>query len=674
MAVGLIFLNVGVLVSQLTHLFFSKIPVIDTPIRVFSSWDGYDDSLPTAGLLQGKELSHTLYTSEEQRHFLDIYGKVCAPSASRNSNLVLQRYDTLPSHFQVQLWKYCMLYSGHGNVWFDVTNLTPLMSVNELLKPQENVALAIDGPAQLLHDAFLQLAQDHSILAQHMISLLLETSNEVLEKDDLLLPHSLATLVQSDLLGEVVLFRSNCQHVASDRLESPYKYKNGMSCPIPSGYCCHVTTSTTGHLPVMALRHPVRASPEQPQHGVEAANLYFSLVEEISLPLDMRVTPDETPNFFDILLHNDCLPTQKNCNKCLKLNGNCESCHEACPCYCRALCRIRPPPKQVVKEYHVYPPQYKKDSSRLIPKLIHQTWYEPVTKEGYPNMSRLIESFKQSGWEYTFYDDDTAAKFLSDYFPPEVREAYDSILPGAFKADLFRYCVLLIKGGVYADMDVLLETHLDEAVADDVGFMTPIDEPGSNVGHRSCLWNGFLAVAPGHPFLAKTIELVVNNIRNRFTSVDYDDMLCPNPVLSVSHSVDTLFTCGPCILGAAINTVIGRHMQDEFEIGDVDIWGKQRETASPDDARFLIPGRTIILNQNKRDMGAHRFTWTERNLMVAATDMPDYDDRPPTVVHYSKTHLKVGVYGLQKLYKDSRRANEELRVIVKKNTLPLLGK
>jgi mannosyltransferase OCH1-like enzyme len=161
-------------------------------------------------------------------------------------------------------------------------------------------------------------------------------------------------------------------------------------------------------------------------------------------------------------------------------------------------------------------------------------------------MSRLIESFKQSGWEYTFYDDATAAEFLSQHFPPEVREAYDSILPGAFKADLFRYCVLLIKGGVYADMDVLLETNLNEAIASDVGFMTPIDEPGIHVGHRSCLWNGFLAVAPGHPFLARTIEIVVNNIRNRFTSVDYANMLCPNPVLSVLHSVDTLFTCGPC--------------------------------------------------------------------------------------------------------------------------------
>lgn len=112
-------------------------------------------------------------------------------------------------------------------------------------------------------------------------------------------------------------------------------------------------------------------------------------------------------------------------------------------------------------------------------------------------------------------------------------------------------------------------------------------------------------------------------------------------------------------------------MQDEFEIGDVDLWrGQSREDASPNDPRFLIPGRTIILAQNKQDMGAHRFTWTDRNLMVAATDMPDYDDRPPSLVHYSKTHLKVGVYGLQKLYNDtlSQRANEELRIIVKNPT------
>jgi len=414
--------------------------------------------------------------------------------------------------------------------------------------------------------------------------------------------------------------------------------------------------------------------------------------------------PADTPNFFDILFENDCLPYRKECHRCLKDVANeaptistdengeeqvtltqenaCSKCQLECPCYCDILCKIRPQPKPITRTYSITPPKYRKEPNRLVPKIIHQTWFEPVTKDKYPNMSRLIESWKKSGWEYYFYNDDTAGEFLGSHFPPEVREAYESITPGAFKADLFRYCVLLIRGGVYADMDVLLETNLDDAVANDIGFMTPIDEPGIHVGHRSCLWNGLIASAPGHPFLARTIEIVVNNIRNRFTAVDYDDMLCPNPILSVSHTVDTLFTCGPCILGAGINNLLGRHMQTEFDIGDVDIWQSERSqqeasqgsvadannnvSVRPDDPRLLIPGRTIILEQNKNDMGAHRFTWADRHLIIASTDMPDYDDRPTSKEHYSKTHEKAGVYGMRKLYTNTKRANEEIRIVVEK--------
>lgn len=39
-----------------------------------------------------------------------------------------------------------------------------------------------------------------------------------------------------------------------------------------------------------------------------------------------------------------------------------------------------------------------------------------------------------------------------------------------------RYCVLLIHGGIYADVDVLLSTDLDKLVEDDIGFMVPVDE------------------------------------------------------------------------------------------------------------------------------------------------------------------------------------------------------
>jgi hypothetical protein len=207
-----------------------------------------------------------------------------------------------------------------------------------------------------------------------------------------------------------------------------------------------------------------------------------------------------------------------------------------------------------------------------------------------------------------------------------------------------------------------------------------------------CLWNGFIASAPNHPFLAKAIETVVNQVRNRFTSVDVDATFCPHPELSILHAYDTLFTAGPCLLGSSLNRVLGRNAQTSHVPGELhNLWsGEQRELTqkgtsfvvtgddNDDNMEHRIPGRTIILHQNKWDMGAHRFTFLEQNLVVAATDLPDSNDRDKVISnnnnedpddenkheHYSKAHAKTGVYGVEHLYKDQRRANEEIRIVV----------
>jgi len=370
-----------------------------------------------------------------------------------------------------------------------------------------------------------------------------------------------------------------------------------------------------------------------------------------------------TPNMFQLLLENDCLPTDRHCHKCLRSSsaskGDCTSCLHVCHCYCTILCQVLPEPKFIAARYTIQPPKYTYRSYHYpsllgkqsvgIPLIIHQTWFETVSREKYPNMSRLIQSFQKTGLQYKFYNDDDATYFLQKHFPPEVKEAYDALLPGAFKADLFRYCVLLIEGGIYADMDVLLESNLHTLLTPDIGFLIPIDAPGMEQGNRMCLWNGFIASRPGHPILAKVIEIVVNNIRNRFTGVDYDTLFCPTPMLSVSHTVDMLLTTGPCILGYSINTLLNKHPQSSFIPGEIN--------------STLFPGRTIILDQNKNDMGAHRFTFLEENVIVAATDMPDYEDRVNQKTnHYSKTRVQAGVYGMDSLYRNDFNVDEEIRL------------
>jgi hypothetical protein len=181
-----------------------------------------------------------------------------------------------------------------------------------------------------------------------------------------------------------------------------------------------------------------------------------------------------------------------------------------------------------------------------------------------------------------------------------------------------------------------------------------------------CLWNGLIASAPGHPYLAKAIETVVNQVRNRFTSVDVDATFCGatnHPELSILHAFDTLFTAGPCLLGASINRVLERDAQTQFVAGEIYASGSSAAGSDP----VTIPGRTIILQQNKWDMGAHRFTHLEENIVVAATDLPDSNDLEhlkSDKEHYSKTHAKTGIYGLEHLYADKQQANEDIRIHV----------
>jgi len=108
------------------------------------------------------------------------------------------------------------------------------------------------------------------------------------------------------------------------------------------------------------------------------------------------------------------------------------------------------------------------------------------------------------------------------------------------------------------------------------------------------------------------------------------------------------------MLGASVNKVLGRHGQTHFQPG------KLHQDKS------VFPGRAIILQQNKKDMGAHRFTLIEKNMLVAATDMPDFKDDPVADrIHYAnQTRAHFTIYGANNLYVDHTKANEDIRIVV----------
>ena len=82
---------------------------------------------------------------------------------------------------------------------------------------------------------------------------------------------------------------------------------------------------------------------------------------------------------------------------------------------------------------------------KRIPKIIHCTHYNKsiIPIKVWYNLYKYANDYKVN-----YYSDKDCINFLKEYFPPEIHKIFIRLKTGAHKADLFRYCVLYIKGGV----------------------------------------------------------------------------------------------------------------------------------------------------------------------------------------------------------------------------------
>ena len=65
------------------------------------------------------------------------------------------------------------------------------------------------------------------------------------------------------------------------------------------------------------------------------------------------------------------------------------------------------------------------------------------------------------GWERVVYNDTMISAFLSEHFVPAVGKVFAGLQEGAHKADLFRYAMMYIHGGVYFDIKTELIAPLN---------------------------------------------------------------------------------------------------------------------------------------------------------------------------------------------------------------------
>uniref|UniRef100_A0A6C0DPN3 Glycosyltransferase n=1 Tax=viral metagenome TaxID=1070528 RepID=A0A6C0DPN3_9ZZZZ len=145
-----------------------------------------------------------------------------------------------------------------------------------------------------------------------------------------------------------------------------------------------------------------------------------------------------------------------------------------------------------------------------IPLNVFLTW---KTKELPPKMQKSVDKLKRENPEFTYhlFDDNDCHNFIKENFNEDVANAYDSLIPGAFKADLWRYCVLYKRGGIYLDIKYHTVNGFKLInLTDKEYFIRDIEASGSGI------YNAFMICKPGNQKMYNCITKIIENVKNKY--------------------------------------------------------------------------------------------------------------------------------------------------------------
>jgi hypothetical protein len=133
---------------------------------------------------------------------------------------------------------------------------------------------------------------------------------------------------------------------------------------------------------------------------------------------------------------------------------------------------------------------------------------------------------------YYFWTDDRIRKWMKTYMGEEVMEAFNHIIPGAFRADFFRYCVLYHYGGMWLDMGTELYVNIKRWLQDHPAHgLFVVEEEFADVGY----WNGCIIASPGHPALKQAIDQCMFHISIHYYGTNPLQITGPTCWYRVAH-------------------------------------------------------------------------------------------------------------------------------------------
>ena len=161
--------------------------------------------------------------------------------------------------------------------------------------------------------------------------------------------------------------------------------------------------------------------------------------------------------------------------------------------------------------------EIKDKYNSIIPLNLFTCWH---TKELPPLMQQNYEKLKADNPEFNhyLYDENDCREFIKNNFDENVLNAYNSLIPCAYKSDLWRYCVLYINGGVYLDIKYKCINGFK--------FVSLTEKEHFNKDRLDkCIYTALIVTLPKNEILLKCINQIVENVKNKYYG---ENPLCPS--------------------------------------------------------------------------------------------------------------------------------------------------
>ena len=159
---------------------------------------------------------------------------------------------------------------------------------------------------------------------------------------------------------------------------------------------------------------------------------------------------------------------------------------------------------------------YNRYTFNVVPKIIYQTW---PTKNLTKNMGWVVNRLRDThpNFEYHLFDDNDCRNFIKEHFGMETLWAFDRLIPGAYKADLWRYCAMYVTGGIYLDIKMCPVNgfRFDYLLKND-WYCNDIARGNGFAG----IWQGILVSRPRNPIFKYLIDEVIKNVKDEYYGDD----------------------------------------------------------------------------------------------------------------------------------------------------------